>query len=501
VVDIWGERHETRTFPPGTLVITSSQPHRRLLHAMLAFDPHMSLEALTEERRKLERRQGSQIYDVTAWNLPMAFGLDAWWADQVGQVAWRQSGGESTRGQGPTGEPRYGYIVDFADSGIYQLLVRLFDRSCRPRVAMEAFTLAGRKYAPGAILLRRHENPAGLERILQEAAEGLTVEIVAADTALSDEGPDLGGGRFTLLQPPRVAIASQWPIRTTSFGSAWFWLDARVDLRVSPINVQYLRSMDLRKYNVLILPEVGSAAALGGVLGDEGLKHIRTWVRAGGTLIAIGSAAEFVVGKDRDLSAVRLRRDVLDQLPIYAEAVAREAAARDITIDPAAVWGTRPDSPGTTQPAQADEPETASADPKPNLETLKRTDEWQRIFSPRGAILAATLDPEHWLCFGLPDRMPILFGGSACYMARHPIQVPIRLAGRDRLRLSGLCWPEARERIAHSAYATVESVGYGQIILFAGDPTFRASFEAPARLFLSAVILGPGLGTSTPLPW
>ena len=46
-----------------------------------------------------------------------------------------------------------------------------------------------------------------------------------------------------------------------------------------------------------------------------------------------------------------------------------------------------------------------------------------------------------------------------------------------------------------------ESVGHGQVILFAADPTFRGYFEGSARLFLNAVLLGPGMGASTPLPW
>ena len=70
-----------------------------------------------------------------------------------------------------------------------------------------------------------------------------------------------------------------------------------------------------------------------------------------------------------------------------------------------------------------------------------------------------------------------------------------------RLRLSGLMWPEARERWADTAYATVESLGKGQIILFANDPFFRGYFEGSLRLLLNAIVLGPGMGTSQPLPW
>ena len=67
--------------------------------------------------------------------------------------------------------------------------------------------------------------------------------------------------------------------------------------------------------------------------------------------------------------------------------------------------------------------------------------------------------------------------------------------------MSGLLWPEARQRIANSAYATVERKGNGQVILFAYDPFHRAYFQGTGRLMLNAVLLGPGLGTSQSIPW
>jgi len=65
--------------------------------------------------------------------------------------------------------------------------------------------------------------------------------------------------------------------------------------------------------------------------------------------------------------------------------------------------------------------------------------------------------------------------------------------------MSGLLWPEAAHRIANAAYLSREPVGRGQIILFAASPTSRGSQPATTRIFLNAVILGPGLGASHPI--
>ena len=52
-----------------------------------------------------------------------------------------------------------------------------------------------------------------------------------------------------------------------------------------------------------------------------------------------------------------------------------------------------------------------------------------------------------------------------------------RFAKEDELRVSGLLWPEARERWAETVFATREGYENGQIILFATDPNFRGYFH------------------------
>jgi hypothetical protein len=315
-----------------------------------------------------------------------------------------------------------------------------------------------------------------------------------------EDGPDLGSRKFELLAAPKVAIASQWPIRSTSFGSIWYLLDHQLRLLCSPINIQSISRIDLRKYNVLILPDSGN---LGPVLNDKAVEKIKKWIEGGGTLIAVGGSAAFVAGKDRGLSSVRLKRDVLDKLAEYKEAVEREKNARDIKIDPNQLWGAKTSEEKITKPEkekdETEKPEESKS--KTDTEKLKRTDEWHRIFSPTGTFLTGMVNTEHWLGFGLQDKMPVMFRGSSAFMSKHPVTTVVRLSDEDRLRLSGLLWPEAKQRLANTAYATVESVGRGQIILFATDPTYRMWLGCMQRLFLNATLLGPGMGASQPLPW
>ena len=484
-----------RAFPEGTLVIQANQPRRRILRALCDLDPHLKDSFLLEERKEIENRRESLLYDVTSWNLPMAFALDALWVPGAPDVKLGKDTSTPTENCTRTvKKSRYGYLIDCRSSDVYRLLVRLFENQCHPRVALKPFHTSDAEFAPGTVLLRGHENPDAMPDILRRASSNLAVNIHSVDSALVNEGPDLGSGKFELLTAPRVAIASQWPVRTTSFGSVWYLLDHHLQLRSSPINIQNLSRIDLRKYNVLVLPD---ASGLERVLGESAVAKVRRWVEGGGTLVALGNSASFATAKDRRLSSVRLKRDVLDKLEEYDEAVAREKSARDIEIDPNLVWGTK----AAKEPNARDPNRPQSAKKKDDIDALKRADEWQRLFGPRGSFLLGLLETEHWLSFGLSDKLPVMFSGSGAFMSKYPVATPVRLADPNALRLSGLLWPEARQRLANTAYATVEAKGRGQIILFATDPTSRMWFPGMQRLFLNAVLLGPGMGTSQPLPW
>lgn len=530
----WGEREAALELPAGSVVVPVVQPERRLLEAILDFDPHMTDEFLAEERTELELGRGTKMYDVSAWNPAMAYGLDAWRASDVRDAPGRDEVKDDEKrvnraARAGEVEAPFGYVIDAADSDVFTVLARLFRAGCEVRAAKKPFMVADVSYDRGALLLRGNENADDLKVILEKATAGTHVRAVSVETALSDDGPDLGGGEFELLYEPRVAIASQWPVSTTSFGSVWYLLDDRYGVRASPINIQSLGRMDLRKYNVLILP---SSFGLQRVLGNGGTEHLRTWVEAGGTLIAIGGSASALASGESEMTSVRLRSDVLDELDVYAEAVEREMAAHHVTVDSEEVWrgpgdegvedsdvgergadeerGANEGGDGGKKVVEKGEEEEETDEDEildrlrggeGDVEALERADRWARRFSPQGAIVAGCLNPEQWLAFGIGDRLPILLSGGSIFMSKAPVETAVRLADENELRLSGLLWPEARVRAARSAYATVEGLGNGQVILFAGDPFFRGGWEGSGRLLMNAVMLGPGMGTSQPLPW
>jgi hypothetical protein len=493
--DFWGNKSERKQFGKGTAVIKCSQPHRRLLECLLDFDVRLSDKFLLRERTEITNHRPGLIYDVTAWNPAIAFDLDACWVKNISSVTLTKDN-KPAQATKLTKKAGFGYIIDFADSGIYPVLARLFEQKCCIRAATKPFKFDGKDYKRGALLLRSNENPDNLFEILQKINADCNIEIISADTALVEDGPDFGTSKFALLAEPRIAIASQWPVSSTSFGSVWFLLDNQIKLKTSPFNIQNIGEIDLRTYNVIILPDSGG---LKGALDKEAVGKIKQWVENGGTLIAIAGSAAFVAEANSPLSAVRLREDVLDKLPEYRESLVRERQALNIKIDSNSLWA------DTIEKIIPEPNKTIAQNPdeksKDNIEKLKRDDQWNSLFSPTGVFLAGSLDPEQYLSFGLNEKLPLFYEGKDVFMAKHPVRTAVRLAEQNHLRLGGLLWPEAKARIADSAFATIESLGNGQVILFAADPTFRMWLSAEQRLFLNACLLGPGLGTTQPRPW
>ena len=513
-VDQLGRRRQRATLPAGTYLIPNRQPEAHLIATMLEFDARMPRQYLERERTSILRDGESTIYDLTAWNLTMLYGLAALTLDADLPAGARRWAPEEPAVAGETeASPAVAWIVDGADDDSVALAARLLEQGLGVRVADRALTLGDHSFPRGSVVVipadnrRREDLAATVTRAAAElglAATGVTTGLGTGDL------PDLGGGHFKLLEAPRIALLARDRTSTYDYGSIWHTLDHRLGIRHSQLDAGNLGFTDLRRYNVLVAPDRSL-----GSLEEPVRQAIKTWVEAGGTLIAIAGSAAELASEEADLSGVRRLRDVLGDLDAYQLAVLREAMARARELPAETeVWS-------HTAEAEAARPWDGLAEVEgPDEDELERRDAWDRMFMPQGAFLAARTDPEHWLTYGVGAELPVLTRGSRVLMAAHPVETPVRFgvlepeagaeprrfgwsvipAGRDlRLRMSGLLWPEAAGRLANSAALTRERVGKGQVILFANSPTFRATTRGTARLLLNAMIYGPGLGASAPI--
>jgi hypothetical protein len=264
-------------------------------------------------------------------------------------------------------------------------------------------------------------------------------------------------------------------------------------------------------------------------LGEQGLAALKSWIEGGGTAIGIDGGAQFLADSGTELTKTRLRRQVLADYPPVILGASAEAAgaaspmrakgwsgtresdsgvAPTIDVPPVLGAGARPFAPGVSSADLTPEgledwlaPVMPTGRIKPTEEEVAEVDARLRAFSPPGALVRVDLEPRHWMNWGLGEEIGVFLGTSYALVADGGVDVVARFPEPERLHLGGLLWPEAAGRLAHTAYATRESHGEGQVILFLDHPTYRAWPHDSQRMFLNALLFGPGLGTHWPRPW
>lgn len=530
-----GEVRE-RELPVGTLLVRLDQPAAPMIHALL--DPHVPMEAefLREEREYLERGKGTRLYEVTAWSLPLALGLEAYWSDRVPAGAW--SADRPLPAAGAAEVPRV-MLIDGWNSVVFPgdhdaapaLLADLLQRGVTVRIAEKPLRVGGRDFARGAVVIRREGNDPDVSDVLLAASRRHRIGLVSALSFRPESGPDLGGSHMPVLVAPRVGVLAGMPVSPTAYGAVWHLLDQELDLRFTALDVGRFAQTDLDRFNVLVFPPIyGGPDDYAHLLGPGGLERLRGWVRAGGTAVGFGGGARLLAAPATELTQSRFRADAVEThpSPVWSVDAVTAAAAGEPRAEglrpgaaaPAAALydvapvlgaGARPFAAAHAQgtPLAADPvamadwltPTLPQGRKEPGPEDLHRADARLRSFMPRGALLRAELHDESWLTHGLGAEATVMFRGDDSLIAAPPAVTAARLAGPDALHLGGLLWPEAAARLAGTGYAVREGVGRGQVILFASEPAFRRWMAESERLLVNAVLLGPGLGARWSSPW
>ncbi len=497
----WGETRGRRDFPAGSLLIDLAQPEGRLAAAILDFDPILGDSFLTRERRKRESDGGGLLYESSAWSLAMACGAEVYASDRRVRAA-RDPYDPSLNGEGriENGDASYGFLLAADEPGAELALAACHRLALLCRGGEGAFSVGGREYGPGSVLLPCEGNPADLPALLTRIARESGAGFHGIDHALVDRGEDFGSRHFRVLKRPRIALLGGPPFYQTTFGALWHYLDRELLLPVTRLRFTGLARADLDRYTVIVAPDAGPGrgAGLRASLGEEGWRRLQDWLRRGGTLVTLGEGGGLVLGggdvegpaqgggvSTAPLGSIRARRHVLAELADYRTESAREIGLESLAVDGSALR--EGEDGGIRRIAEQSSPGEITAE----------QDAWQRRFSPMGAILRADLDAAHWLSAGAGERVPVLVRSDMALMARRPAESVGRFAPEESLRLSGLLWPEARERWANSAYLSREAVGEGQVIVFLGNPVYRRVFHGSSRLFANALLLGPGMGTRT----
>ncbi len=499
-----GENITNYVVPEGSLVIPNQQPEAPLISAILEFDADIDKSVLIEERQESLRDGSSIMYDTTAFNFSMMFGLKAITVDE--KISNNLNKWVKESSQSEISKDSIIWATDGEDDRSVAFAARLMEQNIQVRVIDKKSFLSGHELSRGSVAVLQMDNPNinDLSSKISQIGSDLEISIVSIESGFGPELlPDWGGRHFRLLEKPQVAILGHSSFNSYDVGVSWWSLDHHLGIRHSLLNGSFAGYADLRRYNVIIMPS--------GYLemSDYEVNALNDWIKQGGTLIAHNNSSRFIASNET-LGGVMQLQDVLDKSNDYNFDLLREIYALNDDLNKEAVLKNTLDL-EINYPWELNETNYSE-------DELKNRDKWQSIFMPSGAFVAGRTDQKHWLTFGTPETLPLLYGNYPILMTDENAEAPIRIgelvdnpdinefrsinwstlpSGKDiKVRMSGLIWPEAAQRIANSAYLTRERVGKGQIILFAGEPNFRGSTRGTNRVWLNAIVYGPGLGTS-----
>jgi len=453
-------RAGTRTFPAGSIVVPLAQPAGRLARNLL--DPQVPMDEafVKEQERRRKKRLPDEIYDVTAWSLPLVLDVEC---VGVGALAGetRPFAPDAAAGETALAAAKVAWLLPWG-SGAAAAVTEAVQAGLKVRVAEAGLQLGGRAFPAGTAIVRVAENPDGTRETLGRIARRHHSEVVAEDSGYVEGGVSLGSERVRLVKRPRVLLAWDRPTSSLSAGWARWVLERRYGQPVTVVRVSSLGRVDLARYDVLVLPSGDYDEAI----RAAAVRRLRDWVSAGGTLVALGEASRW------------LTREKVGLLDTKTE-------LRD----------GRPEAEPSADEKAEEKPPGKDKDAKPEAFEFEKAiqPERERPDAVPGALLRVTLDPEHWLAAGTDGEIHAIVESRRVF-------TPLKLdkgtnvgvyAKKDQVVGSGLVWDDVRDLLAQKAFLMHQPTGEGHVVAFAEDPNHRGYAEATELLFMNAVLLGP----------
>jgi hypothetical protein len=469
----------TRNFPKGSYVVPLAQPSYRLIRALL--DPQVSMtpDFLAAEEHRRQTRQPSQMYDVTAWSLPLQYGVSAIASPAECQGDFEDLPPDVPPAIVPSSAPELAYLVPWGRSASGRFLAAALRHGLRVASTDRTFVQNGQQFPAGTLIIKVKENGPGLAETVGKIAKATSADVYGTATGWMDEGPNFGS-RYVTYVPADLNIAIAWdrPTLASSAGAARYVMEREFGYPVTAIRTQQLASGDLSSFKTIILPDTGGSETYDGVLGANGTRHLRDWLEAGGTLVALGPGA-----------VNYLSHPHVEMLAVNEEESIEQAEPKS-----------KPETAASATRGSEAAAESSSSDRKPG-KLISSEAEFQKAITPdaelpdslHGVLLRAKVNGESWLTAGLPETVNVLVTGRAIFT---PIKQDKGLNAAyyeapDRILASGFMWESNRKQLAYKPFLVLQRVGRGNVIAFTSDPTFRGYMDGLNLLLLNAVFRGP----------
>jgi putative intracellular protease/amidase len=452
-----------KSYGAGSYVISAAQPTKRLIRNLLEREIALEPAFIAEQERRRRAGLEDEIYDVTAWSLPLLYNVSIDTCATDPSVTTDAVSPELIRPTGVTRpEATVAFVVPSGSMSTTRFMATALQAGVNVRAMEEGFTLDGRAFPAGSLVIMRGENGPTLNTTLAEIARTTGANIIGFDTSWVTAGPSLGSEKAVRLRNPRIAIAWDNPVDRYSAGATRYILERKFGVPITPIRTRRLATGALGAYDVIIIPD--SEGDYSSTLGEAGARNLKTFARNGGVVIGLAGGTAWMADPDVDMISLRRETATITE----AEAKARLPGAKpkegESTIEGVNL---------ADASAFANAISETSRDPTP-LD---------------GAIVRAQTTGSHWLTAGIAPTLHMMLIGLDIYrpLTRDQGDNVVTFAGPRDVAVSGIVWQQNREQLAFKPVTAVQSVGRGYVVAFTTDPTYRGQSDGMDALLMNAI--------------
>jgi hypothetical protein len=381
-------------------------------------------------------------YDITAWNLFYAYDLKGYALTERINVGKPY---EVKAPQAVANTKPYAYLFRYHHVNDARLLAALLKKNIKVSVAKKSFAVNGQRFDAGTLVVLRGNNTSfeKFDETVQSIATEQQRTVFTSATGFVDEGKDFGSSEVSFLKAPRVASLVGDQTSSLSAGEVWHYFEQVINYPITPIGTDYFGSVDLKKFDVLIVPE-----GYYSMFDDGMLDKISSWVSGGGRLIVIADALSAFADK----KGFALKPFTTEDEKKEAEKKSTEEQKKEILA---------------------------------RYEDSERTSVSSYI---SGAVYKVAIDKSHPLAFGLRDTYFSLKTSSARYGFLNDGWNVGVLKGKVK-PVQGFAGYKSNKELENSLVFGVENKGRGNVVYLVDNPLFRSFWDHGKLVFANAVFM------------
>lgn len=262
----------------GALVISTIQPKGKMVQVL--FEPHTALST-------------PLTYDITAWSLPYAFGLEA--VASTALVGATDTAA-ATSVSNVANTKAAGYIAKWDSMQDAEFLSALLKSDIKVRFSENELSFDGNNFGRGSLIITRSDNKLNtdFDKMVIQLANEMGRKLHASPTSFADKLTDFGSQYVHLIKNKKVAMLRGKETSSLNYGSLWHYFETELKYPITSINTENISSIKWSDYDVLILPD-GNYKTL---FDETSFKTLEKWISSGGKLIAMRNAISVFEGKE-----------------------------------------------------------------------------------------------------------------------------------------------------------------------------------------------------------